>query len=88
MYAQALLEGRTVRRTILIPGDTLLTRAQGPQVAIVRNGRVKYQRVEVGRDYGLEIEITSGLNGGETLVVNPSDDVREGAAVRTVKRKS
>lgn len=88
MYAQAQLEGRTIKRTILIPGDTLVTRAKGAQVAIVRNGRVKYQRVEVGRDYGLELEVTGGLEGGETLVVNPSDDVREGAAVRTVKRKS
>lgn len=88
MYAQALLQGRTIKRTILIPGDTLLTRAKGPEVAIIRNGRVTYQRVEVGRDYGLEVEIMSGLQGGEVLVVNPSDDVREGAAVRTLKRKS
>lgn len=88
MYAQALLEGKTIKRTILIPGDTLLTRAQGPQVAVVRNGRVRYQRVEIGRDYGLEMEVTKGLQGDEILVVNPSDDVREGAAVRMNKRKS
>ncbi|MBY0508121.1 MAG: hypothetical protein K2X03_29680 [Bryobacteraceae bacterium] len=49
--------------------------------------RVKFAKAEVGRDYGLEVEITGGLTGDEVLVVNPSGDVREGAPVRANKRK-
>ncbi len=88
MYARAQLEGQRLKRMLLIPGDTLLTPAGGPQVATVKSGKVKFVKVEVGRDYGLEIEITSGLTGDEILVVNPSDDVRDGAPVRANKRKS
>jgi membrane fusion protein (multidrug efflux system) len=41
----------------------------------------------VGRDYGAEIEVTSGLQGGETVVLNPGDDVREGEEVRAAEAK-
>ncbi len=89
MYARAQIEGHTLKRMVMIPGDTLLTPAGGPQVATVqKGGRVKFVKVEVGRDYGLEIEVLSGLNGDEVLVVNPSDDVRDGAVVRANKRKT
>jgi RND family efflux transporter MFP subunit len=89
MYARAQIEGHVMRRMVLIPGDTLLTPAGGPQVAtVLKGGKVKFKKVEVGRDYGLEIEITDGLTGDEVLVVNPSDDVREGATVRANKRKT
>jgi len=88
MYARAQLEGHHLKRMLLIPGDTLLTPAGGPQVATVKGGKVKFVKVEVGRDYGLEIEIIKGLTGEEVLVVNPSDDVREGAPVRANKRKT
>ncbi len=89
MYARAQIEGHTLKRMVLIPGDTLLTPAGGPQVAtVLKGGKVKFVKVEVGRDYGLEIEVTSGLNGDEILVVNPSDDVRNGATVRANKRKT
>ena len=57
-------------------------------MATVKGGKVKFVKVAVGRDYGLEIEVISGLTGDEILVVNPSDDVRDGAPVRANKRKS
>ena len=88
MYARAQLEGHRLKRMLLIPGDTLLTPAGGPRVATVKGGKVKFVKVAVGRDYGLEIEVISGLTGDEILVVNPSDDVRDGAPVRANKRKS
>ncbi|HLK65151.1 MAG TPA: efflux RND transporter periplasmic adaptor subunit [Bryobacteraceae bacterium] len=43
--------------------------------------RIHLQSVAVGRDYGTEIEITFGLNGGESVIVNPGDEVVEGVLV-------
>jgi multidrug efflux pump subunit AcrA (membrane-fusion protein) len=43
--------------------------------------RIKVVKVDVGRDYGTEIEITQGLSGWEYVVVNPGDNVRDGALV-------
>lgn len=39
-------------------------------------------RVNIGRDYGNDIEVVSGLNGGELVISNPNDSVREGAKVK------
>jgi hypothetical protein len=38
---------------------------------------VRYQKVKIKRDYGTEVEIPSELNGDESLVVNPTDDLQE-----------
>ena len=48
--------------------------------------RVHYRRVELGRDLGAEVEIVSGLNGNEPLIVNPADDLEEGSPVRAVNQ--
>ncbi len=52
-----------------------------PESALAQAKRVHIQRVEVGRDYGLEMEITGGLQGWEYVVTNPGDAVEEGALV-------
>jgi multidrug efflux pump subunit AcrA (membrane-fusion protein) len=57
--------------------------SQGMDAATLSRSRaVHFQRVEPGRDYGVELEILSGLRGDEEVVVDPSDSVREGAIVQ------
>jgi RND family efflux transporter MFP subunit len=68
---------------LLIPGDTLVVRADGPQVAVVRdNSAVHYAHIQLGRDFGDRLEVFSGLEAGQRLVVSPSDSIREGVHVR------
>jgi multidrug efflux pump subunit AcrA (membrane-fusion protein) len=43
--------------------------------------RIHLQTVTVGRDYGPVIEIRSGLEGWEYIVVNPTDDTQEGVLI-------
>lgn len=89
MFAQVTLTGARSERAILIQGDTLVVRPNGTQVAMLKEGnRVHFQPVEVGRDYGPEIEIRQGLAGGEYVIVNPTDDVREGAEVKPVTQRN
>jgi multidrug efflux pump subunit AcrA (membrane-fusion protein) len=83
MYANIQFVGERVDPPLLVPGDSLVTRSNGTQVAVVGPGnKIHYTIVQIGRDYGNELEITSGLQGGESVVINPSDDVREGAEVK------
>lgn len=83
MYAQVRLADARSAPAILVPGDTLMVRSDGPQVAVVReDGGVHYQRVVLGRDFGAQTEVISGLAGGESLVINPGDDIQEGAVVK------
>lgn len=70
-------------RPLVIPGDTVLSRADGPHVAVVApGGRVQMRRIDPGRDFGSRMEIVSGVSEGEALVVNPTDDIREGVQVQ------
>ncbi|MBV8818998.1 MAG: efflux RND transporter periplasmic adaptor subunit [Acidobacteriaceae bacterium] len=88
MFTEVKLVGARTTPAILVPGDALVVRTDGTQVAVVSGDhRVHFQHIEVGRDYGPEVEIRSGLQGDETVVVNPSDDVREGAHVAPLFQK-
>ena len=49
--------------------------------AVPRVRRVHFQDVKPGRDYGIELEILSGLKGDEEVAVDPGDVVKEGAIV-------
>ena len=88
MYANLQFMGQRVDPPMLAPGDSLVTRSNGTQLAVLGPGnKIHYQIVQIGRDFGNEIEITSGLQGGERVVINPSDDVREGAEVKVAAKK-
>jgi len=85
MYTQVDLSVPRRDPPLLIPGDTLMVRANGPQVALVgANGAVHFQTVQLGRDFGETLEALSGLQEGQQIVVNPSDAVQEGVTVKAV----
>jgi len=57
--------------------------AEGMRVAVVAaDRRVALKPVTVGRDLGTEVEVVAGLKGDEAVVLNPSDSLTQGQAVR------
>ncbi len=65
-----------------IPANTILFRAQGMQVGIVDNNDIVHLKpVTVGRDFGTSLEITSGIEKTDRLVLNPSDSLADGTKV-------
>ena len=59
MYAQVRVTPTRAPASLRIPGTALIFNAQGTQVASVTpDGRVHLLKVQVGRDYGAEVEIT------------------------------
>jgi membrane fusion protein, multidrug efflux system len=70
---------------VIILGECLIVRGNGTQVANVTDQRtIHLQAVVVGHDYGTRLEILSGLRAGQQVVVNPNDNVQEGAKVKTL----
>ena len=47
----------------------------------VLDGTVKFNTVNIGRDYGNSIEIYTGLNENDLVIVNPNDSVSNGSRV-------
>jgi hypothetical protein len=55
---------------------------RGPQVATIENeDRIHWQNIRVGRDFGDRIEVLDGLKENTKVVINPTDDLREGLQV-------
>jgi len=85
MYAQVDLSSPRANPPLLLPSDSLIVRADGTQVAVVRpDHTVHFQNIRVGRDYGDKLEVVSGLEQGDSVIANPSDIVREGVQVEPV----
>jgi RND family efflux transporter MFP subunit len=82
MYTLVHFSSPRLNPPLLIPGDTLVVRANGPQAAVVGSDHVvHFQQLQLGRDFGDKIEVLSGLQTGQQVVVNPGDTVQEGAKV-------
>ncbi|HEY9685282.1 MAG TPA: efflux RND transporter periplasmic adaptor subunit [Oculatellaceae cyanobacterium] len=88
MYAEVRMTDLRESQWIRVPGTTIVTENDGLYVVVVKNGKAHYQRVQLGRDFGDEVEIKLGLSGGEKIVVSPSDDLLEGDAVSIGAEKS
>jgi len=85
MYAQVDLSSIRTNPPMLIPSEALIVRADGAGVALVRpDHTVHLQKIQIGRDYGDRIEVSSGLNEGDMIIPNPGDVAREGLKVDPV----
>lgn len=85
MYAEVRIAPLHPARTLHIVGTALVVDANGTRVAVVTSDKtIHYQKVVVGRDFGAQIEILSGLKGKEMLVNTPQDTLLEGAKVQVL----
>lgn len=81
-FAQVRLMLQTDHPGLSLPTNALLFRPQGVQVAVVdAQGVVQLRTVTLGRDFGMRVEIGSGLQGDEQVIVNPSDAISAGQTV-------
>ncbi len=73
---------------IIVPSNVLIVRADGSKVAILdEHGIVHLRPVTTGRDFGMTLEILSGLQEGDKVITNPSDAIQEGARVNAQSSK-
>jgi RND family efflux transporter MFP subunit len=85
MYVEVDLHIPRKDPPLLLPSDTLSVRPEGTMLAVLdSNDHVHFQRVVIGRDYGSNIEILSGLSAGQRVIANPNDAVQEGVKVHPV----
>jgi RND family efflux transporter MFP subunit len=85
-YAQVHLKLRATNMALVIPVNSLIFRSEGIQVAVVQpDERVALKKILLGRDFGTEVEVLSGLDPEDAVILNPSDSLGVGAKVRVVK---
>jgi RND family efflux transporter MFP subunit len=87
---QALVPGMYVnvafrlqpRGLVEVPAAALVFRSSGPQVAKVgAGGKIEFKTVAIARDNGSLIELASGIQPGDRLVLNISSQIASGQKV-------
>jgi len=81
-FAEVHFKVPTEVSTFIIPVDTLLFRAEGLRVAVVKDGKAELVPVMPGHDFGETMEIVSGLKGNEAIIENPPDSIVAGEQVQ------
>jgi RND family efflux transporter MFP subunit len=82
MYGQVKFLLVDENAPIVVPANAFVFRTEGPQVATLENkDRIHWQKIRVGRDFGDRIEVLDGLKENTKVVMNPTDDLREGIQV-------
>jgi RND family efflux transporter MFP subunit len=84
-YAEVHLKIPTAVSTFLVPSNCLIFRSQGLQLGIVKNGQVELSSITAGHDFGSQIEVVTGVQEGDQVIVNPSDSIVTGQQVQVVQ---
>ena len=87
-YVSVHLKLPEVVRSVTIPANALLFRSEGLRVGAVRNGQAVLVPITIGRDFGSTVEVVSGLNRSESVILNPSDSLVSGTRVRVNQAKT
>ena len=73
---------------LTIPSNAMLFRSEGLRVAVFRGGRADLLPIILGHDYGDSVEVISGLQRNDSVIVNPSDSLVSGQQVQVEQAKS
>lgn len=73
---------------VVLPVNTLLFRSEGLRVAVVRDGKAELVPITIGRDFGNQVEVVHGVTPEDSVILNPSDSLTSGTAVRIAGSKS
>jgi len=87
MYTKVRFHLPHTVNVLRLPAEALLFRTEGAFAAVVGDDhKVHLHKLTLGRDYGPEVEILSGLVPGDAVVLNPTDAIHEGALVDPKER--
>jgi RND family efflux transporter MFP subunit len=87
MYAKVRFALPHMVSVMMLPADALVLKTDGPHAAVVGADRkIHFHKLVLGRDFGAEIEVNSGLEEGDAVVLNPTDAIREGVMVEMKDR--
>jgi RND family efflux transporter MFP subunit len=85
-YAEVHLKLLSPASTYMLPVEAVMFRSEGLQVAVVRDAnRVALVPITLGRDFGTEVEILSGLTGDDWVVMSPPESLVQGEIVQVTQ---
>jgi RND family efflux transporter MFP subunit len=71
---------------LVVPQNALLIDAKGVRVALVdADGTLHYRPIQIGRDFGNEVEVLSGVDATDVLATGLAANIVEGSRVEVTK---
>jgi RND family efflux transporter MFP subunit len=68
--------------SLIVPTNTLIFGAGGPFIAVIdQDNRAQKKKVTLGVDFGNQVEIRSGINADDQMILNPMDSLVNGQVV-------
>lgn len=67
--------------TLTVPTNSLIFGAGGPFIAVVVDGKVQKKKVALGIDFGMTVEVRSGVTSSDQIILNPLDSITNGQPV-------
>jgi RND family efflux transporter MFP subunit len=80
MYGQVRFHVKRDTPTLILPTSALVYSPKGMTIAVIESGHAKIKTVALGRDFGQEAEIITGLAASDVVINNPGL-ITEGTAV-------
>jgi RND family efflux transporter MFP subunit len=85
-YVQVHLKTPNPIPAFVVPVSALIFRSAGLQLGVVGDdSKADLVSVSLGRDFGSEVEIITGLGGEEKVIINPPDSLVQGEQVKIVQ---
>ncbi len=73
---------------IVVPSSALIFDQNGMQVAVYSDGAAHLQKVGIGQDDGAQVQIATGLQPGQDLIIAPPAGLADGARVKPAQQKA
>jgi RND family efflux transporter MFP subunit len=68
--------------SLILPSEAIIFNAKGLSVAVVENGTAHLHNVNVVRDFGTTVEVNSGVEDGDQVILAPPVNLADGQAVQ------
>jgi membrane fusion protein (multidrug efflux system) len=80
-FAQVKIVLNDIADAVMIPTESLIPDISGQKVFVLKNGKTTYSRVETGIRTEDRIQITKGLNPGDTVLTTGIMQLKQGVGV-------
>jgi len=88
MYARITFHMTGHTELLVVPATSVLIDAEGTRAAVVRDGAISWHKVQIEKDLGDKVAISSGLAEGDVLVAAPSDRLVDGMRIHAQDSRS
>ena len=82
LFAEVSMPFQNKTKSIMVPSQSIIPQARDKKVAILKNGLVEFKVVSLGYRDSSRVEILSGLQAGDTLLITGIMGLKPGAPAK------